>query len=546
MKNQREKQRFTPDMANNRLKTQPLQYPRTFRGHGVKVLTSMPAGRMVPISAIKLLREDQVRTGRVRLSFEMHETAEILMNAVNLSVKAYLVPYLAFERFNGMEDLNRSYAGQPYEEGGDVIPFFESQAFGDNEIYKSLGLHSKSDELVSTSIVEAYNIIWNFRATNRSLNIEHRSRLDGSLAPAFWKHNQFKNIVPDFDQAKVDGEVALNVSNSKMPVSGIAVQVGHTPSTTPYSHMRQSDGSKATMTNWYTSQVKFQGNSVTGYPEIFAELEADGITISLSNIDAAKKTAAFAKMRESYSGHNDDWLISLLMDGISIPNQALKHPILLAQKDTIFGMSKRYATDSGNLSESVVNGATFVDLNITVPKLPTGGVIIIVAEALPEQLFERQEDILLTTTELTDLPEAMRDTLDPEKVDIVKNSFVDVDHDTGNDVLGYAPLNYKWDVRTVRIGGRFYRPFVDASFDEDRQRIWASEVKNPKLSEDFYISTEVHTKPFSDQVSDPFECVAIGQFVIEGNTQFGPQLIESSDDYKKVASEIPQERIEKE
>ena len=159
----------------NRQSTSPINVPRSLRGHEVSTLTSMPAGRMVPVAAMPLLREDAVRRGKVRLSFEMHETAEILMNAVHCNVKAYVVPYLAFDRFNGMDDLNRSYQGVPLREGEEAIPFFEMEqrgAVGTNEILERMGLHAKPDQMVNTAYVEAYNKIWNYRASNRSLNIE--------------------------------------------------------------------------------------------------------------------------------------------------------------------------------------------------------------------------------------------------------------------------------------------------------------------------------------------------------------------------------------
>ena len=97
-----------------------------------------------------------------------------------------------------------------------------------------------------------------------------------------------------------------------------------------------------------------------------------------------------------------------------------------------------------------------------------------------------------------------------------------------------------------RIGGKFYRPEVDAGFDEDRQRIWAVETQNPTLSTDFYLCTNIHTKPFVVTNQDPFEVVTQGEVFIEGNTVFGGHLVEATDDYEKVLALAPQDRIEKE
>lgn len=549
-------------IQNVRMATHPLAAPRTMRRHSARGITSLPAGKMVPLAAFPLLREDAVRSGRLRFSFESMETAEILMNAINVRVMAYLVPWLALERFNGsMDQLNLSYEGKPPLEGEEVVPFIETAAFGAhsaNPIYKYLGLHGREAQLVNTAYVETYNTIWNFRAKNRSPDLALRTRLQNDLAPAFWAHEQFRHIVPDFDQAAIDGEVPLNITSAGLALSedyanvllnganGPAIIRNKTSNTVASISVLTAKGGGAFSDSSYTNDYNLDPNGslradLTG---IVAELEQNGVTISLSNIELARKTQAFARLRQQYNQH-EDWIINLLMDGISIPEQAFKQPMLIGEKKTIFGMAKRYATDSGNLTESVVNGATFLDMSVQVPRIGTGGVIMIVAEITPDQLFERQEDTFLHTLDVDGLPQYLRDTLDPEKVDIVHNGRIDTDHETPDATFGYEPMNARWNIEAPRVGGRFYRPEVDAGFDEDRQRIWAVETANPTLSTDFYLCTTMHTKPFVVTNQDPFEVVTQGDLFIEGNTVFGGHLIEATDDYEKVLAVAPQERIEK-
>ena len=538
--------------ANTRMRTQPVPVQRTTRTHDLRVLTSLPAGKMVPLAAVPLLREDSVTRGSMRVSFEMMETVEILMNAINVRVMAYLVPNLAFERFSGMDELNRSYEGVPNQEGGPVTPYFETvpEASIDVDILTYMGKHWRPGMSINTAYIEAYNAIWNFRAKNRSPDIEPRGRLEGTLAPAFWLHQGFAHIVPDFDQAVIDGEVALNVVNSKMPVKGLGVLGGMTTGTV--SPVRYHDGIASTPQYGFDTGdgaghffMKAQNVNGGQFPDVWAELQDNGITVSLSNIELARKTQAFARLRQQYNGHSDEYIIDLLMDGISVPEQNWRQPMLLADQQTIFGMSKRYASDAGNLTESVVNGATFIDVNFTVPRCPTGGVIMLVAEITPEQLFERQKDPYLFASSVDDLPQFLRDTLDPEKVSVVPNDYVDVDHDTPNATFGYAPLNYEWAHSAPQIGGRFRRPQVDAGFDEDRQRIWAVETPNPVLSADFYLCNNMHTKPFVVTNQDPFEAVVRGGVLIRGNTVFGGLLVEATNDYAEVLAQAPLERIEK-
>lgn len=546
--------------VGNRLKTTPIPVQRTTRPSMHRVLTSFEPGYMVPVLAMPLLREDSVASAMFRLSFEMKETVEVLMNAVNARVLTYLVPKTAFERFDGLDAINKSYEGKPNVEGGAVIPWFDTMAapaHGANAILKKMGKHAKPGTTINTEYIEAYNAIWNFRATQRSPDIAKRARLDATLAPAFWQHQTFAHIVPDFDQAIIDGEVALNVVNSKMPVKGLGIDANgqgalvnrtlkesgsSTPVTYPYSHFA------------YHTTPAAQGQAVAyvkatdgtnGFPDVWAELQDNGVTVSLSNIDMARKTQAFANLRRQYNGHSDEYIIDLLMDGISIPELAWKQPILLGDQNTVFGMSKRYATDAANLTESVVNGLTMIEQRFSCPRVPMGGVIMMVVEVTPEQLFERQKDPYLHATTVDDLPQFLRDTLDPEKVQVVTNDEVDIDHDTPAGVFGYAPLNHQWAKSIPQVGGKFYRPTVDAAFDEDRQRIWAVETRNPVLSEDFYLTTTMHQKPFVVTTGDNFEVLIRGEAAIRGNTVFGGLLIEASNDYAEVVEEQPNDRIEK-
>lgn len=534
-------------------KSTPIPVQRTTRVSSQRVLTSMNAGKMTPLAVIPLLREDAVTRANFRVAFEMDETVELLMNAVNVRVMAYVVPKLAFDRFDGLDAINRSYEGVNFADGGAPPVWFDTftaqSDVTDNEIFLALGKHVRGFTTINSEYIEAYNCIWNFRAKNRSQDIALRGRLDTSLAPAFWLHQTFAHVVPDFDQALIDGEVPLNVTSSAITLAADGT-FKMRDSTTGSMEIRANttvDGGINTGEGLlFTPFSSAPGEAKQYLSGIVGELAENGITVSLSNIELARKTQAFAALRRQYSGLSDDYIVDLLMDGISIPDQAMKQPMLLADVSTVFGMSKRYASDGASLTESVVNGATMVDLRFTVPKLNTGGVVMIVAEIAPEQLFERQRDPYLHATNVAGLPQFLRDTLDPEKVEIVTNEMIDIDHDTPTATFGYAPLNHNWAKSIPQVGGKFYRPKVDGAFDEDRQRIWAVETKNPVLSEDFYLVSAMNYKPFvvTDDTVDHFEVLLRGEAVIRGNTVFGGMLVEATDDYAEVLAEAPQDRID--
>ena len=103
--------------------------------------------------------------------------------------------------------------------------------------------------------------------------------------------------------------------------------------------------------------------------EIWAELtEGGNATMSLADIEQARKTAAFAKMRAAYDGIDDEFIIDLLMQGISVPTEMMKQPMLLGQQTGMFAFAQRYATDSGNLDDTATNGFVQLGYRVRAPR----------------------------------------------------------------------------------------------------------------------------------------------------------------------------------
>lgn len=526
-------------------------------------MTSLPAGKVVPLAVIPVLREDTTR-GSFAMAFEMQETHEVLLNGIDIVVEAWLVPNLAFERFRTMDDINLAYTKNA-RPGEQVVPYFEMMQAGDplaNEIHMRLGKHARPTQMVNCAYVETYNRIINYQRAEVSPNIPKRERLQKDLAQALWPRNLFGHIVPDFDQAIQEGEVALTIAEQNLvlrnaqggtdiPVAGSpAVHSTDAPAQAQQMMFHPNYGLWPNGTQRGQQAVTNLSGLKADLAGAVAVLENNGVTISLANIDLARKAQVFANIRKKYNGLSEDMLIDLLMDGITIPEQAWRNPTLLKRVQARFGMAKRYASDGDALTQSVVNGVASIEFSIAVPQCPPGGVIMFTAAIAPEQLFERQKDpYLFAADPTTDLPKFLPDHLDPEAVEVVKNDYIDIDHDDPDAIYGYAPSNFMWNNAGPGIGGRFYRPEVDAGFDEDRQALWAVETQNPTLTKDAYlVPADIHLKPFWTSTIDPFDCVTIGAAVIEGNTQFGPMLIESQveSDYDEVMKRVDTGRIVKE
>lgn len=531
----------------------PIPVQKSMRGSNYRNLTSSNAGEIIPLAYHVMLREDRIRHGTVSVSVRMAETVQPILNAVTVRVYAHLVPFSAFERFDGMDEFNRSYAGIG-KNGEPAVPFFETVEYSRNDVFwQSLGFHWPQGEDVNSAPVEAYNLLVNFRRRARSKHLPARD-LDNTttLARGFWSHPLLHDVVSDYELALIDGEVPLGVNLDAIPdklaVSGIGV-TGSAPPTVSKSY-RQYAG---LATETFTSAANMSGGSNDGFgirvtgtggtmrpdvyavlPDIFAELREGGISLSLANIDLAKETVAFARARQQYQGISDEHLIDLLMDGVRVPPESLNQPQLLGSGVANIGMTERYATDGDNLDVSRTTGVATVQFSVRSPAINTGGIVLITAEIAPEPLYERLGDKFMGTTDPQDLPQFLRDFLDPKKVELVENKYVDVLHDQPDGLFGYRGLNRHWDIDVTRAGGKFFRTLDDA-FVEDRQRFWVVETKNPSLTDDFYlVSRDLKYTPFADQNSDPFEVLSVSALQIEGNTVFGKALHEDTGDYGAI------------
>lgn len=538
----------------------PVSFQRTRRMSKGRVLTSGDAGKILPIKADPILREEGF-SGNVNVSVEMMETSEKPVNAIVAKACTYFVPYLAFDQFNGsIDELNRSYSK---ENGiaGSPISFFEKNKYyngsavvtdstptdmdsGDNgraTFYGTMGLHHGVADM-NNAYVQAYNAIVNHRRKARSTSLAVRNEFEHDLAEAFWPNEGNSHIMADFDQKLIDGEVALNGltfraplrSNYKATISGATYYdaVGNSGVTTaafPHSGSVTDIGDK------------FEWN------DLWAELTAGGeATMSLADIEQARKTAAFAKLRSAYDGIDDEYIIDLLMQGITVPTEMMKQPMLIGSQTGMFGFSQRYATDSGNLDDTATNGFVSLGYRVRAPRTSIGGIVMTCLEIAPERVWERKKDYFLYTTDTDNLPNALRDSLDPEKVAVVKKNHLDVNHSTPDATLGYAPLNHEYNRDQINVGGKFYRPANDA-YTEVRSRIWTNETTDPSLSTDFYLCTNLHKKIFADQVSDSFEITAVSDLTVDTNVVFGDRLIEAdaTSDYDSITNLVDAARITK-
>lgn len=564
----------------------PVAFTQTRREDSGVLMTSGYAGKIVPVSYIPLHRGDSA-SGSIGVDLELAEMPRPLLNGVLANVQAWFVPKSAMPQFAGMDDLRHAYHGEVIKQIGqpDRTPpaYFakiETPAMlatlGGSDLMKTLGLHIDGETSVNTDLIDAYNVVVNFRLGAHSSKLERRKyaiedlAASTTLARAFWPSGRFSRVVPDYERALIMGGVDVDVLAATLPITGngtvrIKAQRGtgqqwRNLSSGSVEPDTGSDGARAIGTGSAGSPVtKSVGGGTPSQQKVYLDpngsMEVDvssfavamggaGAQLTLAEIDKARTSQAFAKLRSAYAGNdttgtfNDDVLLSELMQGFAVPEQAYKQPWLLDSTRVAFGMVQRHATDAQNLDKSVSQGRASATLRVNVPKAETGGIIIVTVEVLPERLDERQSDEFLYCVEPNQLPNALRDIQRAEPVDLVKNRRLDTKHTDPDALYGYEPMNDVWNRRSTRLGGVFYKANPTDPWTQTRASIWLPEIIDPTFTgEHFLAPADFPQNVFKDRERPAFELVARHQLTVVGQTQFGDVLVENSDDYQAILDE---------
>lgn len=540
--------------------TTPLSFPRTLRQDNQSILTSGKAGEVIPFGFIPLFREDSA-TGRVTVAAELAEMPKPLENAVIGRLQTWFVPRPSLPQFSGLDEYTHAYQGKNITQLGaagrtppalfDTISHSAVYATANgSEFMRATGLTVEASETTNTDYVDAYILVQNFRLAAHSSKMtrydyyQENNTTALQLKPAFWPRNRFHSVVADYEQALVVGSMDLDVSAGQVPVSGVGMSATISGPGT-YSVV-WSDGADLTpdSTGDAIQSTNFLMQTDGTKPQVFAEMAGQTVTTTLASLDMARKQQSFAKAiaamdGNQYSGfNNDDVLILDLMNGFTVPKELLNRPWLLDNKTGVFGMRERHATDAANLDDSVTVGNLTLSTSINVPKAAYGGIIFSTFEFMPERLFPRASDEYMKVTTEAQLPNALRDSLNPEPVEIVVNGEIDTAHTTPGGTFGYRELNGKWNRERTLMGGDFQALTPGVHATAARTAVWQPEYIDPVLTSDMWLCPhpfpqDVFSVPANDTVilSVRVDCA------ISGLTQFGERLVENNSEFADITTE---------
>ena len=533
-----------------RQSTTPIPFNTTARPDNMLLRTSLFAGKVGMLGYVPVLPGDSC-SGTFGVDFDLAEMPRPLLNGVVANVQAWFVPQPAMPRFAGYDEWVHAFQGTPIKsylasdrEPPKLFDRTTNQAHSTSDQFRMMGLHLPPSSFAHTDLLDAYWLVHNFRKQAHSsklpLSPYYRQDIPAAtkLARAFWPASSRSAIVADYERALVVGSLNLDVIAGQIPVSGLGlVSKGERDTTgevvpAPRKRVEGANGGDDVLL------VGTSGTAAAALPSIFAEMEGQSIGITLADLEKARETQAFAKIRASMAGQDfdglnrDDTILAHLLQGYNVPEEYLKRPWLLDSAFASFGMIERYATDSGALDQSVSQGRASAQLSINLPRSEEGGVIIYIAEVLPERIDEAGIDPWLHVEEREDLPNALRDTLRPEPVDIVQAERIDARHTNGKAAYGFEPMNNKWRRDFTRLGGVFYQSDPANPFKESRSAIWMTNVVDPLFTEDHYLVPEDFPQDvFADELAPAVEITSRSSVTLQGLTQIGDVLHEANDDY---------------
>ncbi|MCV6609664.1 MAG: hypothetical protein OIF55_02715, partial [Amphritea sp.] len=376
-------------------KVLPTRVKKSLSKHTTTHFSTQRAGVVHPIDCIPVLRGDRVQYGTVRVNLTLNQTVKLLQNAVNVVVEAVYVPMLAFDRFDGLDDLNRAY--EKVADGDGVITDYLAKYAHDpsTEWAKAVGAPGPAGIQKDAGFLESYNTWINHKRALRSTKLPQRDPLDQTLAECMWFNPTLEHIVPDFEVASMDSEVTSTMNSSRIGINGLTYH----PVPTDTAKLSLEDGSSVSGDQ---HNLYLDGRDSNPAPYVYAQMDGVEVAWNLSDIEQAHRMAKWSAEMRGYKHVDLEHEVNLLLKGIQLPNLEMSTPILVGRSHTRFGMMRRFATDGASLTDSVSDGFATVDVPVYTPGVSnTGGYIIITAEVVPDNIHERRPDYLDTITDVS-------------------------------------------------------------------------------------------------------------------------------------------------
>jgi len=491
-----------------------------------------------------------------------------LLTEVTAKLTAVLVPTAAIDAFmregevgaGNVEILReKAMTGEPLF--GLEFPSAVTRAMGISvQTQGGVGLLNKMPRL-------AHNVAVNFLRQRVYRYAELLGSTNLSITPSIISRNAVQRYDGALDPDNhINGPMAIDLSRVRIPVKGdnagfkaqlqsentqrstqrFLQSAGSTPQDTG-SHIvagangrpaAEPAGGGASTVGWFSLGNSYYADLTGVYADGSDPSGLNESSLSLVEFYNAQKADQFARIMRRIADNSDmEGEEELLRWVRGLDHQADRYPYIVAEREAVFGVAYRPATDGAGMVADVTTSKLAVELSFTVPipRLELGGVLVIFAEVKPDEVLADVPDPDFAFPFTVENEIANDFMLDPVPVTFRQLSST-VPPNLENSVAFYT--GYNGDKRNYVHYGLDYE--TDPTSVAARSSMWTLNIPASVTPTNILYPIDLPHYPWPDQTADIAVYRERTTATIDTGMFFGPPPIEtvtSIEDYDLFGEE---------
>ncbi len=500
--------------------------PRGTRSEGRTIVNTFRGGKLVPIMAVPFEANESGSITQ-QIHMELDAISGRMVTEITGEVIAVFVPIQAVHALLNPE---HAYPGNTEVVrdallAGAIFPLED-----ETDVSKRLGVQPISiagdKKLCSVSRL-AYNAAVNHLRLKKYREAELVEADNAVVTPALISNTVLDRLNAVLDpEDRVNGAVSLS---GNVVVKGLGIAGGKPSRLVSYQGTEGEDvelvpGYVAESGTLGTGDARFvveEDPDNLGHPKLYGEF-GSASDLSLTDFYTAEKMDAITRAIRQYADANPEYsddIVARYAHGLSV--DVGRNPFVIYEKQQVFGMGIRHATDGASLDTSQTDLVTSFSLTVPVPATELGGLVITMACVKPDEAISSQPHPILSK------PWGLRNhaadelAIDPVPVTIRElNADCDVgDEETvalyiGNNGLLKNYVNYG-------LGRN-----LDPTTVENQTAIWQLDVPMSVTPQSVLYPDDLDHYPFQDQLAEVCTYTIASRAVINTPTIMGPTPVE--------------------
>ncbi|WP_071675232.1 hypothetical protein [Nioella nitratireducens] len=503
--------------------------PRARRSEARTIAGRFRGGKLAPVGA-HAFRESESGSVMQSVHFELDPIPGRMITPITAELVSVFVPVQAIDALKNPTDDYPGNAEVIRQKLLSGVPLFDLEE--ENEISKRLGIVPRSIDgvkYVNEAARLAHNAAVNYLRRRKFVDAVQLDASSTAMTPALIAQTVLDRLNGVLDpENRVNGLVNLDLEG-QANVSGILVKQNPTADTnagpmyelSPDGVFLRGTGNISGVDPNSTQSVFIQANSI-GVPEVFAELAGSQTSFSTKDLYNAERMDALTREMRQIVDDNPEHgqeLVTRFAHGLSM--DVGKQPIVVYERQVMFGMDQQPAMDGANLGVSITNSVAKVEFAAPIPATEFGGILITFAAVKPDEALASQPHPFLSDTWGATNYVADEMAIDPVPVTIreLDGDCAQIDEGT---VALYVANN---GLKRTYINYGFNRA-LDPTTVAAKSAIWQLEVPMSVTPESVIYPEDLDHYPFADNLAEV--CTYTWRSVASVNTPiiFGPTPVE--------------------